>query len=161
MWHARVFGGLAVLALGIAVIFFSRQLPYHSDYGPGPGFLPIWIGYVLATCAVSRDRAGALCGQPEGNLLSAENPDGSQGPGGHCDYLSLFPASGFFCRIWSLHLRRDAVDGRASVGHVRGWSDRDSGEHPFSLRLMAGHPASDRPGRVVGDLPACCHGIRR
>jgi tripartite tricarboxylate transporter TctB family protein len=31
MWHARVFGGLAVLALGIAVIFFSRQLPYHSD----------------------------------------------------------------------------------------------------------------------------------
>ena len=52
MWHARVFGGLAVLALGIAVIFFSRQLPYHSDYGPGPGFLPTWIGYVLAACAV-------------------------------------------------------------------------------------------------------------
>jgi putative tricarboxylic transport membrane protein len=52
MWHARVFGGLAVLALGIAVIFFSRQLPYHSDYGPGPGFLPIWIGYVLTACAV-------------------------------------------------------------------------------------------------------------
>ena len=38
-------------ALGIAVIFFSRQLPYHSDYGPGPGFLPTWIGYVLAACA--------------------------------------------------------------------------------------------------------------
>jgi putative tricarboxylic transport membrane protein len=52
MWHARVFGGLAVLALGIVVIFFSRQLPYHSDYGPGPGFLPTWIGYVLAACAV-------------------------------------------------------------------------------------------------------------
>jgi polyferredoxin len=52
MWHARVFSGLAVLALGIAVIFFSRQLPYHSDYGPGPGFLPTWIGYVLAACAV-------------------------------------------------------------------------------------------------------------
>jgi len=52
MWHARVFGGLAVLALGIVVIFFARQLPYHSDYGPGPGFLPTWIGYVLAACAV-------------------------------------------------------------------------------------------------------------
>jgi putative tricarboxylic transport membrane protein len=52
MWLARVFGGLAVLALGIVVIFFSRQLPYHSDYGPGPGFLPTWIGYVLAACAV-------------------------------------------------------------------------------------------------------------
>src|SRR5688572_13092386 len=51
MWHARVFSGLAVLALGVAVIFFSRQLPYHSDYGPGPGFLPTWIDYVLAACA--------------------------------------------------------------------------------------------------------------
>ena len=53
MWHARVFSGLTVLALGIAVIFFSRQLPYDSDYGPGPGFLPTWIGYVLAACATS------------------------------------------------------------------------------------------------------------
>jgi putative tricarboxylic transport membrane protein len=51
MWHAKVFGALAVLALGITVIFFARQLPYHSDYGPGPGFLPTWIGYVLAACA--------------------------------------------------------------------------------------------------------------
>jgi hypothetical protein len=53
MWHARVFGGVAVLALGIAVVFFSRQLPYRSDYGPGPGFLPTWIGYVLAACALA------------------------------------------------------------------------------------------------------------
>jgi putative tricarboxylic transport membrane protein len=52
MWQARVFGGVAVLGLGIAVIFFARQLPYHSDYGPGPGFLPTWIGYVLAACAL-------------------------------------------------------------------------------------------------------------
>ncbi|MCX5733631.1 MAG: tripartite tricarboxylate transporter TctB family protein [candidate division NC10 bacterium] len=52
MWHARVFGGVAVLALGLAVIFFSRQLPYHSDYGPGPGFLPMWIGYVLVLCSL-------------------------------------------------------------------------------------------------------------
>jgi polyferredoxin len=52
MWHARVFAGLAVLALGIVVIFLSRQLPYHSNYGPGPGFLPTWIGYVLVICAV-------------------------------------------------------------------------------------------------------------
>jgi putative tricarboxylic transport membrane protein len=53
MWHARVFGALAVFALGIAVIFASRQLPYHSDYGPGPGFLPTWIGYVLTACAAA------------------------------------------------------------------------------------------------------------
>lgn len=53
MYHARVLGGLAVLALGIAVIILSRQLAYHSDYGPGPGFLPTWIGYVLTVCAVA------------------------------------------------------------------------------------------------------------
>jgi hypothetical protein len=52
MWRARVFGGVTVLALGIAVVFFSRQLPYHSEYGPGPGFLPTWIGYVLVACAL-------------------------------------------------------------------------------------------------------------
>jgi len=43
---------VAVLALGMAVILFSRQLPYHSDYGPGPGFLPMWIGVVLVICSL-------------------------------------------------------------------------------------------------------------
>ena len=52
MWQARVFGGVAVLALGIATIFFARQLPYHSGYGPGPGFLPTWIGVVLVLCSL-------------------------------------------------------------------------------------------------------------
>ncbi len=52
MWLARVLGGVGVLVLGIAVIVLSRQLPYHSEYGPGPGFLPTWIGYVLAVCAI-------------------------------------------------------------------------------------------------------------
>jgi putative tricarboxylic transport membrane protein len=52
MWLARVVGGAAVLALGVAVIFFARQLPYHSDYGPGPGFLPLWIGVVLVLCSL-------------------------------------------------------------------------------------------------------------
>ncbi len=41
-----------MLALGMAVIFFARQLPYHSDYGPGPGFLPTWIGVVLVLCSL-------------------------------------------------------------------------------------------------------------
>jgi putative tricarboxylic transport membrane protein len=52
MWHARVIGGVAVLALGLATIFFSLQLPYQSGYGPGPGFLPLWIGVVLVLCSL-------------------------------------------------------------------------------------------------------------
>ncbi|HET8542410.1 MAG TPA: tripartite tricarboxylate transporter TctB family protein [Anaeromyxobacter sp.] len=51
MRRARVLGGLAALALGVAVIVLSRRLPYDSDYGPGPGFLPTWIGWVLSACA--------------------------------------------------------------------------------------------------------------
>ncbi len=52
MWLANVVGGGAVVALGIAVVLLSLRLPYHSDYGPGPGFLPTWIGYALVGCAV-------------------------------------------------------------------------------------------------------------
>ncbi len=53
MWHARILGGVTVLLLGLATIFFARQLPYHAvTYGPGPGFLPTWIGYVLTVCGI-------------------------------------------------------------------------------------------------------------
>ena len=44
---ADLVGGLVVLLLGIAIVFFSSQLPYNSEYGPGPGFLPLWLGIVL------------------------------------------------------------------------------------------------------------------
>jgi hypothetical protein len=129
MWLARVFGGLVVLALGIVVIFFSRQLPYHSDYGPGPGFLPTWIGYVLVACAV------VVTAQ---ELRTANHNETFFQPKTRMavnrDHFSPFPGIGFLRRFWPLHLRRDAVDGRASLGHVRGCRDRDSGEHSFSIR---------------------------
>jgi len=44
---ADLVGGVIVLLLGIAIAFFSSQLPYDSEYGPGPGFLPFWLGIVL------------------------------------------------------------------------------------------------------------------
>ncbi len=49
---ADLVGGLVVLLLGIAIVFFSSQLPYDSEYGPGPGFLPLWLGIVLVGSAV-------------------------------------------------------------------------------------------------------------
>jgi putative tricarboxylic transport membrane protein len=52
MKAADLVGGLVVLLLGIAIVFFSSQLPYKSEYGPGPGFLPLWLGIVLIGCAV-------------------------------------------------------------------------------------------------------------
>ncbi len=50
MWRARVAFGVVVLLIGMATVLAARQLPYQSDYGPGPGFLPTWIGYVLLAC---------------------------------------------------------------------------------------------------------------
>jgi putative tricarboxylic transport membrane protein len=52
MWLADLIGGLVVLLLGLAVVFFSWQLPYKSEYGPGPGFLPLWIGFGIIGCAI-------------------------------------------------------------------------------------------------------------
>ncbi len=52
MWLADLIGGVVVLVLGFAVVFFSWQLPYMSEYGPGPGFLPRWIGFGIVGCAI-------------------------------------------------------------------------------------------------------------
>src|SRR5512136_28409 len=49
---ADLIGGVFVLILGLAVVFFSSQLTYYSEFGPGPGFLPLWVGIIISACAV-------------------------------------------------------------------------------------------------------------
>ncbi len=49
---ADLIGGVFVLILGFAVIFFSSQLTYYSEFGPGPGFLPLWVGIVISACGI-------------------------------------------------------------------------------------------------------------
>jgi len=49
---ADFIGGAVVLVLGLAVILFSSQMQYYSEFGPGPGFLPLWIGIGITACAV-------------------------------------------------------------------------------------------------------------
>jgi hypothetical protein len=44
---ADLIGAVVVLLLGLAVIFFSSQMEYYSEFGPGPGFLPLWIGICI------------------------------------------------------------------------------------------------------------------
>jgi putative tricarboxylic transport membrane protein len=53
MWLADLIGGGVVLLFGLGVIVFSLQLPYSSEFGPGPGFLPLWLGIGMAGCAVA------------------------------------------------------------------------------------------------------------
>lgn len=52
MRYANVIAGVAVFLTGIATIHFARLLPYIAEFGPGPGFLPLWLGIVLTTCSV-------------------------------------------------------------------------------------------------------------
>lgn len=42
--------GAVIVAFGGAVLLASRGLDYTSTAGPGPGFLPTWLGAGLVTC---------------------------------------------------------------------------------------------------------------
>lgn len=69
MRYANIIGGVAFFLLGVATIIFAwLDLPYTSDFSPGPGFLPLWLGIGLAISAVpvivsewrKQDRSGKL-----------------------------------------------------------------------------------------------------
>ena len=73
MWHANILAGVAVLLLGIATTVVAwTTLPYRGDFGPGPGFLPLWLGIALTLCSLpvivsdlrNKDRSEKLF-QPE------------------------------------------------------------------------------------------------
>ncbi len=49
---ADLIGGVFVLILGFAVVFFSSQFTYYSEFGPGPGFLPLWVGIIICACGI-------------------------------------------------------------------------------------------------------------
>ena len=53
MGVANLLAGIVVLLFGSVVTYFASQLPYRGEYGPGPGFLPLWIGIVLIGCAIA------------------------------------------------------------------------------------------------------------
>lgn len=49
---ANAIAALCVALLGIVTIVLARQLPYDAEYGPGPGFLPFWLGVTLVILSV-------------------------------------------------------------------------------------------------------------
>jgi len=49
---ADLIAGAVALALGLAVTLFSFQLDYMSEFGPGPGFLPRWVGIGITVCSL-------------------------------------------------------------------------------------------------------------
>jgi hypothetical protein len=44
--------GLLLLAFGASFAVGARQFPYSTPNGPGSGFLPFWLGLVMAALAL-------------------------------------------------------------------------------------------------------------
>ena len=44
--------GAILTGFGIFVIIQAIRLPYTSEFGPGPGFFPLWIGIGILACAL-------------------------------------------------------------------------------------------------------------
>ena len=45
--------GILLTGFGGWVIYEARDLPYVSEFGPGPGFFPLWIGIGIVLCSLS------------------------------------------------------------------------------------------------------------
>jgi hypothetical protein len=52
MWMADLIGGVVVLLFGLSIVFSRHPGSYSSEFGPGPGFLPFWLGIGISGCAV-------------------------------------------------------------------------------------------------------------
>ena len=53
MWYANIIAGVVVFLLGVATTVLAwLTLPYTGDFGPGPGFVPFWLGITLMVCSV-------------------------------------------------------------------------------------------------------------
>jgi putative tricarboxylic transport membrane protein len=48
----ELLAGIILTGFGSFVIYEARNLPYHSEFGPGPGFFPLWIGIGIVACSL-------------------------------------------------------------------------------------------------------------
>ena len=48
---SELLAGILLTSFGTLVIYEARDLPYVSEFGPGPGFFPLWIGIGIVLCS--------------------------------------------------------------------------------------------------------------
>jgi putative tricarboxylic transport membrane protein len=90
--------GIALAAFGIYVTLAAARLNYISEEGPGPGFLPLWLGIavcVLASCLLITNQLRPP--SSERNSLRAPGSE-KRAIGGWLVLMSaiaLFPLIGF------------------------------------------------------------------
>ncbi len=67
----RIFG---VIGLGLALWAFleSRKFDYMTEFTPGPGFLPFWLGVILTICAIPIIIASVRNTDKSGNFFQPE-----------------------------------------------------------------------------------------
>lgn len=58
--------GFVLAGMGGFILYKSIQLDYVNEFGPGPGFLPIWLGIALVVLAVAMVVLTAAQPQKEG-----------------------------------------------------------------------------------------------
>jgi putative tricarboxylic transport membrane protein len=70
---AELVTGAILASFGSFVIYEACGLPYSSEFGPGPGFFPLWVGIGIALCSVVMLCASFLHGDigSEGTEISA------------------------------------------------------------------------------------------
>jgi putative tricarboxylic transport membrane protein len=44
--------GAVLIGFGSFIIYQALSLPYSSEFGPGPGFFPRWVGIGIVVCSV-------------------------------------------------------------------------------------------------------------
>jgi putative tricarboxylic transport membrane protein len=66
--------GVCVAAFGVYVAFASSRLAYVSEHGPGPGFMPLWLGIGLIVLALSLIAIDLARLTPEGTHKSGAWP---------------------------------------------------------------------------------------
>ena len=48
----ELLAAILLAGFGSFVVYEARGLPYHSEFGPGPGFFPLWIGIGIVVCSL-------------------------------------------------------------------------------------------------------------
>jgi putative tricarboxylic transport membrane protein len=49
---SELLAAIALASFGSFVVYEALGLPYSSEFGPGPGFFPLWIGIGIVVCAL-------------------------------------------------------------------------------------------------------------
>ena len=96
---ADTVAALCAALLGATVIALARQLPYEADYGPGAGFLPLWLGVALVILSVFLLREARAAPSLDDSAIAAE-PDQvggflQFGPGALAPWLIFFVSTVF------------------------------------------------------------------